>query len=290
MPDNKQVKIHFLCEVHNTDSPPEPLTSEIARYLVEPAIPTDLGYSLSRGDFQSEPGTLDHYTIDMMDEADLVIADLSALSGTSYFLLGARAYKNRPIVYIRDEAYPQRYDFSTDIPVTVYTPDDYEDSILSLREEIERALRDKSPGTGSDHDISRPPREMRHELADRIEATAEVIRSLRINSTGESVERLIAIANELKDAPDENHSSHLQRAAEKALAVIYSLLDELSSQPGARMAITGAISLIVGGTGTSGATAFGAGLAFWYGKDVFTKWINTWGRRRAPNPQKKKSG
>jgi hypothetical protein len=129
---------------------------------------------------------------------------------------------------------------------------------------------------------------MRLELANRIEATVEVIRLLRINSAGESVDELVAIAEELKKLPGENSPSRLQEAGDKALKVLFGLLDEISTQPGARMAITGAISLIVGGTGASGAAAFGAGLAFWYGKDVFSKFITAWGKRNAPTKRTKK--
>jgi hypothetical protein len=129
---------------------------------------------------------------------------------------------------------------------------------------------------------------MRLELANRIEATADAIRALRINSLTESVDELVTIAEQLKTLPNENAPSRLHEAADKALKVISALFDELSSQPGARLAVTGALALIVGGTGASGAASFGAGLAFWYGKDVFSKWITAWGKRNTPTKPKKK--
>ncbi|TKV77992.1 hypothetical protein FDV58_27710 [Bradyrhizobium elkanii] len=282
MADDK-VKIHFICEAENDDSPPAPLVDEIARRLVEPAIPPSIDYALSRGDFHSEPGSLDHYTIDMMSSDRLVILDLSDLSDTAYFLLGARAYKGLPIVYICDETYPIRRDLRTE-RIVRYSMKDLEGSIGHLREEIEYTLaEDHDPGYSSPRlpIPPLPPREMRLELASRIEATADVVRDLRLNSgaAAESVDRLVAIAAELKGLPDENNPSRLTEAGENALKVLVSLLDELSTQAGARMAITGAISLIVGGTGAPGVAAFTAGLAFWYGKDVFTKFINAWSER-----------
>jgi hypothetical protein len=66
MTDDDKDKIHFIYEAEIEDSPLQPLIDEIARQLVEPAIPTNLHYTLSRGDFRSEPGALDHCTIDMM--------------------------------------------------------------------------------------------------------------------------------------------------------------------------------------------------------------------------------
>ena len=62
-----------------------------------------------------------------------------------------------------------------------------------------------------------------------------MIRELRINSVSESVDELVAIADELKKLSDENSSSRLQEAADKALQVVFALLDELSTQEGARL-------------------------------------------------------
>jgi hypothetical protein len=278
--------IHFICEAHSNDNPSHPLIDEIAEGLVVPAIPSGLDHELARGHFSVvEPGVLDHYTVDMMASNDLVIVDLTALGDTAFFIVGGRAHKGLPIVYICDEAYPVPYDLRSNFLVR-YSIDNLSGSIAHLREEIERALAE---GTGSP-EAPLPPlplRQMRLELARRIEATAEVLRALRINSVSESIDELTAIANELKALPDESSPSRLQEAADKALNVVFALLDELSTQPGARMAITGAISLIVGGTGASGVTAFGAGLAFWYGKDVFTKFINAWEKRGTPKPRSK---
>jgi hypothetical protein len=59
---------------------------------------------------------------------------------------------------------------------------------------------------------------MRLELDNRIEATADVIRLLRINSVSESVDELVAIAEELKKLPEENSPSRLEEAGDKALS------------------------------------------------------------------------
>jgi hypothetical protein len=80
--------------------------------------------------------------------------------------------------------------------------------------------------------------------------------------------------------PDGSSRSRLQEAGDRALKVVFALLDELSSQPGARMAISGALALIVGGTGVSGLAAYSAGLAFWFGEDAFKTWMNAWSKRK----------
>jgi hypothetical protein len=281
MADDDKVKIHFICEAQTEESPPVRLLDEIARKLVEPAIPPNIDYKLNRGDFQSEDGTLDHYTVDMMSSDKLVILDLSDLTDTAYFVMGARDYKGLPIVYICDKTYPVRRDLRTE-RIIRYSMEDLEGSVPHLREEIEFALaEDYDPGTAPQlHIPPLPPREMRLELANRIEATADVIRLLRINSVSESVDELVAIAEELKKLPEENSPSRLQEAGDKALKVVFALLDELSSQPGTRMAISGALALIVGGTGMSGLAAYSAGLAFWFGEDAFKTWMNAWATRK----------
>jgi hypothetical protein len=147
---------------------------------------------------------------------------------------------------------------------TYDTLNDLPGSVLDLHHEIVRTL-DEEPARGVRLPHVElpplPPRAMRLELARRIEATAEVIRVLRINSVSESVDELIAIADELKKSTDESNPSRLKEAGDKAFRVLFVLLDELSTQPGIRMALTGAIALLVGGTGASGAIAFGAGLS-----------------------------
>lgn len=284
-----EVKIHFICQIKNNDNPRRQLAAEITGRLIEPAIPAGLDFDLQHGDFRAEPGSLDHYTIDMMAWDQLVIVDLTDLSETAYFLIGARAHKGLPIVYIYDEAYAVPYDLRSDLLVR-YSIDRLPESVMHLREEIERALAEKSPASLSPK-VSippLPPRELRLELANRIEATADLIRLLRINSVSQGVDELVAIAAELRALPDESSPSRLQDAGDKALNVVSAIFDELSSQPGARMAISGALALIIGGTGVSGVAAFSAGLAFWYGKDAYKTWMTAWGKRHTRTARRKK--
>jgi hypothetical protein len=53
--------------------------------------------------------------------------------------MGARAYKDLPIVYICDETYPVRRDLRTE-RIIRYSMEDLEGSVPHLREEIEFAL------------------------------------------------------------------------------------------------------------------------------------------------------
>jgi hypothetical protein len=245
--------------------------------LIEPAIPDRFqNVSLRHGDFHAGPAELDHYTVDMMAQDNLVIVDLTSLDDTSYFIIGARAHINLPIVYICQDAWPIPPELRG-VNVMPYAMINIEYYIPDLRNVIENALDDYEANLTSPGQMS--PSEARLELANRIEASAEAMRSLRINSLGVGVEELLAIADDLKKLPDDNSPSRLKEASDKALKVLFSFMDELSSQAGARITLTGAVALIVGGAGVSGAAAFSAGLAFWYGKDVFANWVTRKSKR-----------
>ena len=83
MADDK-VKIHFICEAKTEDSPLVPLIEEIVQKLVEPAIPPNIDYTLNRGDFRAEDGTLDSRAF-----ADSLVLEDGALSHQSQNKKGA---------------------------------------------------------------------------------------------------------------------------------------------------------------------------------------------------------
>jgi hypothetical protein len=289
MADDRVIRIHFFCEATDEELPAAPMDKYVLKQLVQPALPEGFQYQLNDGDFHSEPGSLDHYTIDMMAEFELVIADLTELSETAFFLLGARTHKGLPIVYICQTTFPLPYALDNNVGVVRYEIENPAESINYLSEQIAAALAENRKPKSLRPRMPRrqlAPREARLELARRIESTAEVIGLLRINSLGDTVAELVQISQDLKNVADDSNNSVLQEASERALKVLFAILDELSSVPGARMAITGAVSLIVGGSGASSVTAFSAGLAFWFGKDIFAKFISTWGKRGSP-PTKK---
>lgn len=285
MAEDEQKRILFISEATDGSSPAQSIMSELHDRLLRPAMPKDVYHRLDRGDIRAEPATLDHYTIDQLASEHLVVADLTELSNTAYFVLGARAFQRLPIVYICEESFPLRYDLRSP-RVIKYKLEAMEEAIPDLREAIERALADPDAYTPEVGLPARLPRASRIELANRIQAAADTLRDLRINSAGETAEELVTIADELRKLPDDHEAARVRQLADKAIKVLSSLLDEMASRPAARMAITGAISLIVGGVGASGAAAFAAGLAFWYGKDTFEKYLEGWGKRSTGRKKK----
>ena len=97
---------------------------------------------------------------------------------------------------------------------------------------------------------------------------------MRINSAGDAVADLHAIAKELRAAEDDKTPSALKEAGNAALEVLLKILDQLSTVRGARMAISGTIALVIGGAGWPAVTALAVALSFWEGKDAFLKALN----------------
>jgi hypothetical protein len=264
------ITIFFISEAMNNGSPPSYIAGELAFRLVENAIPDGLDYVIDVA-HQTGPAIEGREAdiVHVMQDAGLVIADLTELSDTAYFLLGAREHKGLPTVYLCAGDHIMRFlDFQK--PYVAYSPSDFAQTAPELREAIIEALQ-------GNRDVGSPrpqsPAERRNELVKRIEATASALRALRINSISESVQELETIADELKKS---DKPSELRKTADKALKILHSLMDQLGTEKGAQLIVAGAIAFIVGGTGAAGATAYGAGLAFWFGKDAFTKWLEGW--------------
>jgi hypothetical protein len=118
------------------------------------------------------------------------------------------------------------------------------------------------------------PRETRHELATRIQESADTLQSLRINSVGDIVASLQKIAADLEAAEDEKTPSAMKEAGEKVLKLLSRIADQLATVRGSRVIVAGIISLVIGGAGYPALTVYGLTLAFWQGPEIFAKAID----------------
>jgi hypothetical protein len=288
MPDKKLC--FFISHRGAGDSPPNDEVDVVYKTLIKPTMARFPDFEVRwRGNFKVVgAGSPFIPPAGHTMEADLVIADLTELAAEGYYQVGLRQAIQQPLVLIAEADADQRVSLLTHQYISYpFTPSPPTAGDVSTIDNLEAAIREALAKEGglAPFNVQLPtPKERRLELALRIDATADTIRLLRINSLGDSVAELVEIADSLR-ASDDPTDSPLQEAGKKALLVLSAVFDQLSTQAGARMAITGAVSLIVGGSGASGAAAFGAGLAFWYGKDVFTKFISAWGRRGAQLPK-----
>jgi hypothetical protein len=270
--DVDHISVVLLCDAMDGGSPAGQLGTELMIRFVEPAIPRVYEHDLSAMSFKEGPTVkINHSSLSSVANADLVVVDLTDISVTADFLIGAREYQGFPIVYIVDDQTP--YSYSTINNVVKYSRANYATSIPALEEQIRFALEGR-PDEKFPTLTPRPERINREEMAKRIEAAVKQIRDLRINSLSDQVEELAAIASELRKNPSDSSPSALRQAADKCIKIIFAMMDELATKEGAQAALSGIIALIVaGGGGVSTVGAFTALLAFWKGKEAFADWM-----------------
>ncbi|MEX2129101.1 MAG: hypothetical protein WD871_12790 [Xanthobacteraceae bacterium] len=267
----------YISQRDQGESPPGINAEAVYETLVLPVMEHFPEFRMNPRGYIHETGEISAQLLKEIAEADLVIADLTELSASGYFELGARYAAGLPTVLIGDVDYVMPFnarEFELVRYPFVQSPGiaGDEETIEALVNAIREAL-DIDPERPSSMRVpmKKTPKERRYELADRIEAAADVIRLIGSNSASRAIVELEAIAEELKSVPDAETPTALREAADRALKVLLQIMDQLATARGSRMAISGTIALIVGGAGWPAVTALGLGLAFWEGKEAFAK-------------------
>lgn len=245
--------------------------------LVDPALFSFPDFDQSRFyPYENETGSISLRVTEDVQKADLVIADVTGMDSSGYFLIGARHVTGLPLVMIQDQNWvlpPDVRDFNTFRYSLGDGAGNDRDQVTRLVSAINAALKTDKPGMAGASVERLPPARARKELAVRIVEATESIRLLRINSASEAIAELEQIATELETIPDEQTPSALRETAEKFLKILARFADQLSTVRGSRMLISGIIALVVGGAGFNAVTAYGMSLAFWEGKEPFLKAI-----------------
>ena len=198
----------YLSQRDHDDSPPGTSAEVVYETLIMPVMEEFPDFRMNPRGYIHETGSISSQLVKEILEADLVIADLSELSASGYFELGVRLATDLPTVFIGDLDYVMpidardfrivRYSFDQS-PQTAGAPDTIEALVAAVREAL-----DAEPGgsIASYVPMKGTPKERRYELAERIEATADVIRLLRSNTAGDAIAELEAIAEQLKSIED----------------------------------------------------------------------------------------
>jgi hypothetical protein len=267
----------YLSQRDHNDSPPGTNAEVVYETFILPVMERFSDFRMNPRGYVHETGEISTQLVKEIAEADLVIADLTELSASGYFELGVRHATGLPMVLISDLDYVTpvaarefdlvRYPFFGS-PATAGD----ENTIEDLEATIRKALANEAASSDARRaPMKRTPKERRHELAERIEETAEVIRLLRSNTAADAIAELLAIAEELKSVEDTETPSALKEAADRTLKVLLRIMDQLGTVRGSRIAISGAIAFIVGGAGWPAFAAFSIGLAYWEGRETFSK-------------------
>ena len=264
----------FICERETNDSPSVPMADELFELHIDPVVRSNFPEFIPHlYQYENEPGSIGEEFLERTQEVDLVIADLSSLSPSAYFQLGLRHSQGKPTVFIAGEEYvvpvdPTQFDC---IRYNLEGPFPAE----ALVDAIERALEQGRASGPNFPERKLSPKQSRSQLAERLFEAADAIRLLRINSAAETAIELEAIAKELEEVPESNLPDAISETAQKFLAILSRLADQLSTVRGSKMLISGIIAIVVGGAGYSGIAAFALSLAFWEGKEPFLRALET---------------
>lgn len=267
----------FICDRSSNDSPPWDMAVDIYENFIQPVVTSHFpDFTVELFSYQDTPGLSEPFLDDLLS-VDLVIADITSLNQHAYFELGVRQQSGKPLVLIADEEHtvslrptdlrfvPYRYD------VNGFAADgkSAEDLVTSIEHALANARTDNQ---------IKPTKQSKSNLVTRLHEAAEAIRLLRINSAAETASELETIANELSSAADDAIANAIDVTLDAFLKILSRLADQLASVRGSRMLISGIMSVVLGGTGLPAVAAFGIGLAFWEGKEVFLKALERYGR------------
>jgi hypothetical protein len=184
-----------------------------------------------------------------------------------------------PTVLLAQTGHPIPFDHK-DFRFVVYSCRATDDEVEQRsREALIESVRGALTGGRTPNLPTRSSREMRNELASRVQEAAEAIQALRINSTSDVVASLEQIAKDLDQVDDTQTPSAMKEAGEKLLKIISRVADQLATVRGSRIIVAGIISLVLGGAGYSALTIYGLTLAFWQGPEMFSKAIDALARR-----------
>jgi hypothetical protein len=247
--------------------------------LVAPVFRIDFPeFEVIRYHSESVHGSISERVLNDVLTADLVIADLTELTSNGFYELGVRHATGLPTVLLAQVGHPLPFDHK-DYRFVTYLNKGSDDEVdqrtrEALIEAVNSALQTVSPTPGLRIPTQKTsPREIRHELAARIQESADALQSLRINSVGDIVASLQKIAADLEAVEDEKTPSAMKEAGEKVLKILSRIADQLATVKGSRIIVAGIISFVLGGAGYSAFTIYGITLAFWQGPEVFMKAI-----------------
>jgi hypothetical protein len=258
----------------------------IQKQLIVPALAKFPGFAVSHLDISD----LDrNVPLSEMATADLVITDVTEVSRGVSYQLGVRSSVGKPLILIAEGDSPF---YSAEHAALQYSlaknqPD------AELVEELATLIGIKLAVATTTKSTAIQKRNEEHvkrlDLAKRIEETAEYLRNLRMNSLADAIDDLESIATELKDPLQPHPPSELKQVAARVMEIFTRISGQLANTRGSRIALSGAVGLILGGSGWPAVTAMAISLAYWDGRDTFLKAVSSiWGKTKSKATKSKK--
>lgn len=229
------------------NAPQNNAAEAIFNVLVAPVFRSDFpDFEIVRYNSELIHGAISAHILEDIQTADLVVADLTELTPNGFYELGVRHATGLPTVLLAQTGHPLPFDHR-DFRFVVYSYRATDDEVEQrTREALVESVRGALNGGPTLNLPTRSSREMRNELASRVQEAAEAIQALRINSTSDVVASLEQIARDLDQADDKQTPSAMKEAGEKLLKIISRVSDQLATVRGSRIIVAGIISLVLG--------------------------------------------
>ena|SRR5947209_1612640 len=219
---------------------------------------------------------------ELLFNADLVIADLTASSARALHDLGVRHATERDVISLAP------YSLHEDLmwpgqPAVLCR----QDNLDLARENLVTVIR----GMTSNRVRKTRRRVSPTDFADRIEEIAEAIKLTRINSTAEHVEQLLRISHDLRSQSEQLEERAINALTNQALLILQNLDELIGSSKLGKLVISGALAGLVSGGGVSAAAIFGLSIAVWEGSDYFRIALNKYlsGKKVSSQPSRRGS-
>ncbi|MBR0702307.1 hypothetical protein JQ599_20525 [Bradyrhizobium diazoefficiens] len=96
----------FISNRGMNDSPSFSIAEDVFEKYVQPVVTSNFeDFTAHLYVYEDDPGSFGETFLESIVEPDLVIADLTQLSSTAYFQLGARYQSGKPLIFIANEEY-----------------------------------------------------------------------------------------------------------------------------------------------------------------------------------------
>lgn len=112
MTDSQEKIVFFISPIGKPDSPERKRSDAIKNSLIEPAC-DGFEYKCIRADEMPEPGRIDKQVIDLLLNADLVIADLSDHNPNVFYELAVRHACQKPVILLIEDGQSIPFDIKT---------------------------------------------------------------------------------------------------------------------------------------------------------------------------------
>ncbi len=96
---NQSKQCFVIAPIGAADSETRKRSDQVLKYIIEPPL-KELGYETTRADKISEPGMISGQILQFIEEADLVIADLTERNPNVFYEIAFRHLINKPFIHL----------------------------------------------------------------------------------------------------------------------------------------------------------------------------------------------